>query len=246
MNIILFTLLALIAEVIGTIGGFGSSMFFVPLAGFFFDMKTVLGITAIFHVFSNISKLFLFRRTIDWRVTLAFGIPSVIFVILGAWLTTVISFRFDQLVLGVFLIVFSTILLARPGFRLQPSVTTSTIGGGLAGFLAGFVGTGGAVRGLCMAAYDLEKNLFVGTSAAIDLGVDVSRAVIYTQSGYVSQAGYQLILALVGVSLVGSYIGKVLLQKIDQEDFRRIVLLLILAVGITVLVKAAWPLLNAS
>ncbi|MBS1617087.1 MAG: sulfite exporter TauE/SafE family protein [Bacteroidetes bacterium] len=246
MNIILFTLLALIAEVIGTIGGFGSSMFFVPLAGFFFDMKTVLGITAIFHVFSNISKLFLFRRTIDWRVTLAFGIPSVIFVILGAWLTTVISFRFDQLVLGVFLIVFSTILLARPGFRLQPSVTTSTIGGGLAGFLAGFVGTGGAVRGLCMAAYDLEKNLFVGTSAAIDLGVDVSRAVIYTQSGYVSQAGYQLILALVGVSLVGSYIGKVLLQKIDQESFRRIVLLLILAVGITVLVKAAWPLLNAS
>lgn len=246
MNIILFTLLALIAEVIGTIGGFGSSMFFVPLAGFFFDMKTVLGITAIFHVFSNISKLFLFRRTIDWRVTLAFGIPSVIFVILGAWLTTVISFRFDQLVLGVFLIVFSATLLARPGFRLQPSVTTSTIGGGLAGFLAGFVGTGGAVRGLCMAAYDLEKNLFVGTSAAIDLGVDVSRAVIYTQSGYVSQAGYQLILALVGVSLVGSYIGKVLLQKIDQESFRRIVLLLILAVGITVLVKAAWPLLSAS
>ncbi len=246
MNIILFTLLALIAEVIGTIGGFGSSMFFVPLAGFFFDMKTVLGITAIFHVFSNISKLFLFRRTIDWRVTLAFGIPSVIFVILGAWLTTVISFRFDQLVLGVFLIVFSATLLARPGFRLQPSVATSTVGGGLAGFLAGFVGTGGAVRGLCMAAYDLEKNLFVGTSAAIDLGVDVSRAVIYTESGYVSQTGYQLILALVGVSLLGSYIGKVLLQKIDQENFRRIVLLLILAVGITVLVKAAWPLLSAS
>lgn len=97
-----------------------------------------------------------------------------------------------------------------------------------------------------MAAYDLEKNLFVGTSAAIDLGVDVSRAVIYTESGYVSQTGYQLILALVGVSLLGSYIGKVLLQKIDQENFRRIVLLLILAVGITVLVKAAWPLLSAS
>ncbi|MBS1624466.1 MAG: sulfite exporter TauE/SafE family protein [Bacteroidetes bacterium] len=246
MNIILFTLLALIAEVIGTIGGFGSSMFFVPLASFFFDMKSVLGITAIFHVFSNISKLVLFRATIDWRVALAFGIPSVIFVILGAWLTTVISFRFDQLVLGIFLIVFSSILLARPAFRLQPSLATSTVGGGLAGFLAGFVGTGGAVRGLCMAAYDLEKNLFVGTSAAIDLGVDVSRAVIYTESGYVSGTGYQLIIALIVVSVLGSYIGKLLLQKIDQENFRRIVLLLILAVGLTVLGKAVWPLITTS
>ncbi|MBS1683566.1 MAG: sulfite exporter TauE/SafE family protein [Bacteroidetes bacterium] len=246
MNIILFTLLALIAEVIGTIGGFGSSMFFVPLASFFFDMKSVLGITAIFHVFSNISKLVLFRATIDWRVALAFGIPSVIFVILGAWLTTVISFRFDQLVLGIFLIVFSSILLARPAFRLRPSLATSTVGGGLAGFLAGFVGTGGAVRGLCMAAYDLEKNLFVGTSAAIDLGVDVSRAVIYTESGYVSGTGYQLIIALIVVSALGSYIGKLLLQKIDQENFRRIVLLLILAVGLTVLGKAVWPLITTS
>lgn len=246
MNIILFTLLALIAEVIGTIGGFGSSMFFVPIAGFFFDMKTVLGITAIFHVFSNISKLVLFRRHIDWRVTLAFGVPSVILVIMGAWLTTVISFRFDQLVLGVFLIVFSATLLARPSFHLRPSLATSTVGGGLAGFLAGFVGTGGAVRGLCMAAYDLEKNLFVGTSAAIDLGVDVSRAVIYTESGYVSQAGYQLIIALILVSVVGSYIGKILLQKIEQENFRRIVLLLILAVGITVLIKSAWPLITTA
>lgn len=246
MNIILFTLLALIAEVIGTIGGFGSSMFFVPLASFFFDMKSVLGITAIFHVFSNISKLVLFRATIDWRVALAFGIPSVIFVILGAWLTTVISFRFDQLVLGIFLIVFSSMLLARPAFRLQPSLATSTVGGGLAGFLAGFVGTGGAVRGLCMAAYDLEKNLFVGTSAAIDLGVDVSRAVIYTESGYVSGTGYQLIIALIVVSVLGSYIGKLLLQKIDQENFRRIVLLLILAVGLTVLGKAVWPLITTS
>ncbi len=246
MNIILFTLLALIAEVIGTIGGFGSSMFFVPIAGFFFDMKTVLGITAIFHVFSNISKLVLFRRHIDWRVTLAFGIPSVVFVIIGAWLTTVISFRFDQLVLGIFLITFSATLLARPSFHLRPSLTTSTVGGGLAGFLAGFVGTGGAVRGLCMAAYDLEKNLFVGTSAAIDLGVDVSRAVIYTESGYVSQAGYQLIIALILVSVVGSYIGKILLQKIEQENFRRIVLLLILAVGITVLIKSAWPLITTA
>ncbi|MDP1803330.1 MAG: sulfite exporter TauE/SafE family protein, partial [Bacteroidota bacterium] len=32
--LIYFILLALFAEVIGTVGGFGSSLFFVPIAGF--------------------------------------------------------------------------------------------------------------------------------------------------------------------------------------------------------------------
>lgn len=62
MSIIVFGILALLAEIIGTIGGFGSSLFFVPIAQFFFDTKTVLGLTAVFHVFSNSSKLFLFIK----------------------------------------------------------------------------------------------------------------------------------------------------------------------------------------
>lgn len=66
----IFVLAALISEIIGTIGGFGSSVFFVPLAGLFFDFQTVLAITAIFHVFSNSTKLILFRSQIDYKLLL--------------------------------------------------------------------------------------------------------------------------------------------------------------------------------
>ena len=41
---LLFLALALLADVAGTLGGLGSSVFFVPMAGFFFDFETVLGI----------------------------------------------------------------------------------------------------------------------------------------------------------------------------------------------------------
>ena len=58
----LFLLLALLAEIVGTISGFGSSILFVPLASYFIDFKLVLGITAVFHVFSNLSKIFLFQK----------------------------------------------------------------------------------------------------------------------------------------------------------------------------------------
>ncbi|MCW5907250.1 MAG: sulfite exporter TauE/SafE family protein [Chitinophagales bacterium] len=245
MLIALFVLLAIVAEIIGTVGGFGSSLFFVPVAQFFFDMKTVLGITAVFHVFSNLVKLILFRKTIDLRLTLLFGIPSILFVILGAWLATKMSFRFDQIILAVFLIVFSSILLAFPDLKVRANAQSSVLGGSVAGLLAGYIGTGGAIRGLSLAAYNLEKNLFVGTSAAIDMGVDLSRSIIYVKSGFITKENYYLIPMLVVVSVVGSYIGKLLLGRINQESFRKIVLSLILIIGIVMLIRSAIPFVNA-
>jgi len=236
--IFVFALLALIAEIIGTIGGFGSSLFFVPIAGLFFDFKTVLGITAVFHVFSNLSKLVLFRKTIDWKLSLLFGIPSVLFVILGAWLTNVVSFRYDQLLLASFLVLFSTLLLIKPDFKLNADKLSSITGGSIAGFLAGFIGTGGAVRGLSLAAYNLEKSVFVGTSAAIDMGVDLSRTVVYVSNDFLKPSDYYLLPVLFIVSAIGSYVGKILLGKINQENFRKTVLGLILGVGIFLLIRS--------
>jgi len=58
---LLFLALALLAEILGTLGGFGSSVFFVPIANLFFDFESVLDITALFHLSGNLSKLGLFR-----------------------------------------------------------------------------------------------------------------------------------------------------------------------------------------
>jgi uncharacterized membrane protein YfcA len=243
--IAVFVALARVAEIIGTVGGFGSSLFFVPVAQFFFDMKTVLGITAVFHVFSNLVKLILFRKTIDLKLSLLFGIPSILFVILGAWLTTKLSFRFDQIILAMFLVTFSSVMLIWPTLKVKANALSSITGGSIAGLLAGFIGTGGAVRGLSLAAYNLEKNLFVGTSAAIDMGVDLSRAVIYLENGFVTKENYYLVPILAVVSVVGSYIGKLLLNRINQDSFRKIVLGLILLIGLVMLIRSAIPFIEA-
>lgn len=235
MFILIFGFLAILAEILGTIGGFGSSLFFVPLASFFFDIKTVLGITALFHVFSNISKLLLFHKTIDWPMAFRMGVPAVITVIIGAWLTTVTSLIYAQLILAFFLILFSLLMLLKPQFRLDQSTGTIIGGGAASGFLAGFTGTGGAVRGLALAVFNLEKNFFVGTSAAIDMGVDLSRSIVYTKSGYIHKDSVSLLMVLVPVSLAGSYIGKRLLLSIPQERFKTLVLAMVLLVGITLL-----------
>src|SRR6056300_538603 len=102
-----FLVLALIAEIIGTVGGFGSSVFFVPLGNFYFDFQSVLGLTAIFHLSSNLSKIFLFKKGLDKKFLLTIGVPSVIFVILGGFLSNVFESFYLEIFLGVFLVGFS-------------------------------------------------------------------------------------------------------------------------------------------
>ena len=235
MSALLFLVLALVSEVAGTIAGFGSSVFFVPLAGFFFDFHEVLALTSILHVFSNTAKLILFRHAVQWRLLLLLGIPSTLLVILGAWLSTRLEFKYTELILGLFLIVFSAFFLVRPKAKLSANPFNAVAAGGAAGFLAGLIGTGGAIRGLALGAFDLEKNVFVATSAAIDSGVDFSRMIVYLRSGFLAAGSFWLVPALLIVAFSGSYAGKLLLNKIQQQSFRRIVLVLVLLIGLTTL-----------
>jgi uncharacterized protein len=111
MFTVLFFLIALLAEIVGTVAGFGSSVFSVPLAGFFFDFHQVLALTSILHVSSNAAKLVFFGRHVRLRLLLLLGLLSVAGVIIGAYLSTKLQLKFDQLVLGLFLIAFSLFLL---------------------------------------------------------------------------------------------------------------------------------------
>ncbi len=224
----LFVLLAYVAEVLGTISGFGSSILFVPVASLFFDFKSVLGITAIFHIFSNLSKIALFRKGIQKDVAIKLGFPAIAFVLLGAYLTTFMPTSQIELVMNFVLVLMAIYLLVRFNKPIKQSDKNLYLGGIASGFIAGIAGSGGAIRGLTLAAFQMPKDIFIATSALIDLGVDFSRAVVYTSNGYFKQEFFILVPFLVLVSWFGSYSGKMILAKTSELTFRYIVLVVIL------------------
>lgn len=227
-----FLILALLAEVLGTVGGFGSSVFFVPVANFYFDFQSVLGITALFHLSSNVTKIAFFRKGLDKRLLFYLGIPAIIFVSIGAFLSKYINPSMLGLILGVFLIILSLIFLIFKNLVVKDSNRNAITGGILSGLSAGLLGTGGAIRGITMAAFKMDKATFIATSAAIDFGVDASRAVIYYYNGYMHQKHLYIAGLLLIVAIVGTWIGKRILAYFSQEQFRTLVLVLILIIGI--------------
>ncbi len=239
-HLVLFILLALLAEILGTVGGFGSSLFFVPIASYFLDFHSVLGVTALFHVSSNISKIALFRQGIDKKMVLYLGIPAVIFVVLGAYCSQFVNTKYLELALSIFLIGLSVSFLLMPKLEVQATLPNAVGGGVLSGFIAGLLGTGGAIRGIVLAAFNMKMEVFIATSALIDLGIDASRSIVYSVQGFVHYDDLYLIPILLVVSILGTLIGKFILSKISEEQFKKIVLVLILITGLLSLVRVIW------
>ena len=239
-NIILFIFLALLAEILGTIGGFGSSVFFVPIASLFLDFQSVLGITAIFHVSSNITKIVFFKHGFDKGLILKVGIPALVFVVIGAYFSKYIDVKKLEIGLAIFLIVTSLAFLLIKNLSLKPTTVNSLLGGTFSGLMAGLIGTGGSIRGITLAAFNLKTEVFIATSAIIDLGVDSSRAVMYYINGFVHYHDFYLLPFLIIASIVGTYIGKLILAKVSQQTFKNMVLVLLLITGIFSISRAVF------
>jgi uncharacterized membrane protein YfcA len=234
---IAFFFFSLLAEVIGTLGGFGSSVFFVPIANFYFDFHTVLGLTALFHLSSNLSKIALFKKGLDRKLLINIGIPSVIFVIIGGLLAKYLNSTVLEIILGIFLISLSLLFLIKKNLAIPPKPKQSIIGGSLSGFSAGVLGTGGAIRGITMAAFNMEKSAFIATSAFIDFAIDATRTLVYYQNGFIHTHDLKYIPVLFTVGLLGTYLGRYLLKYIPQARFKQISLGLILIIGLVTLLK---------
>jgi uncharacterized membrane protein YfcA len=174
----------------------------------------------------------LFRQGLDKKLLLYIGLPSALFVILGGLLSKYLQGYWLEILLGVFLVAMSLIFLLKKDLIIPPNKKNATLGGVLSGFTAGLLGTGGAIRGLTMAAFNLEKSVFIATSAAIDMMIDLTRTVVYYKNGFIHQHDMVYVPFLFVIGLVGSYLGKQLLAYIPQVKFRMISLILILLIGL--------------
>ncbi len=120
---------------------------------------------------------------------------------------------------------------------MTPSLPNALGGGTLSGLFAGLLGTGGAIRGITLAAYDLQIETFIATSAIIDLGIDSTRSFVYYLNGYIKYESLYLIPLLGVASVIGTYVGKLILKRITQKQFKNIVLILVLLTGLITLWK---------
>jgi len=236
MEILLISVVVIIAGGIGTLTGFGTSTIMVPVMLLFYPVPQTLFFVGIIHFFGNVWKLLLFRKGLRWRLILSFGIPGIAATFLGASLVFNVPTAVLSRVLGSFLILYVVYLFTKSSFKVKPSLVFGACGGALSGFFAGVFGIGGAVRGLFLTAFDLPKAVYIATAGAIALFIDATRLTTYFSNG--ARLPMLLLYGLplfIPASFLGAAIAKRIVDIIPQEQFRKIVAVFLLLMGIKLL-----------
>jgi len=234
---VIFLIASFFAATGATLAGFGSSALLIPVAFSFFDLRTAIFLVACFHLFNNLFKIRLFWKKIDFRTFFNFGIPSICFAFGGAALIAILPIDVISKILAVFLIMYAVYSLFKPKLAVKKSQWTAILGGSLSGFFAGLIGLGGAIRSSFLVAFDFPKEVYVATSAMIAVVIDFTRIPTYILTGSVqARSELYLIPFLIVSAYFGVKLGKILLSRIDQQTFRRIVSIALLLVGLKLLI----------
>lgn len=236
MEDILFFITAFVSEIVGAVAGFGSSTVFLPLALFFVDFKTALILVAISHLFGNLGRINFFKHGLDKNIIITFGIPSVILSFVGASVIDMISQDLLKVILGIFLIILSLLFLIKPDLKFSTNTRTIVAGGGISGFITGLVGTGGALRATFLTGFNLDKTKYIATAAVVALATDAIRIPSYISQGFLLEQYLYYIPILLITALGGSFIGRKIVNRIDQKKFRKIVLITIILVSMNFII----------
>lgn len=238
-HIIVF-LVAIVAGAVAAVSGFGIGSLLTPVFAGRYGTKLAVAIVSVPHLLATAARFSRLRQHLDRRVFLNFGILSAAGGLAGALLNAHANSRSLAIVFGC-LLVFAAIS-GLTGFidRLRFGTRIAWLAGGLSGFFGGLVGNQGGIRSAALLGFDIRKEALVATATAVALIVDGARMPVYlaVESRGVLSA-WPLLLIAVGGVLLGTFWGVGLLRRIPERTFRKLLYLLILALGIYMVIRGA-------
>jgi uncharacterized membrane protein YfcA len=229
--------------------GFGLGTLMLPVFSIFFPLPIAIGATAVVHLSNNLFKFGLVYKHIHYPTLLRFGIPALIFALVGSFLLKFIGdidivhsyemyghlfeMTYLKIVIGSLMLFFAWFDLDPRFANLQVKKEWIPLGGALSGFFGGVSGHQGAFRSAFLTKAGLTKEQFIGTSNAIALIIDLSRIIVYIETiNFAALSDEKGILgAGILFAFVGTYFGKELVKKTTLKGIQKVAGALLFLLG---------------
>ncbi len=231
-----------IAQIVYVTFGFGSGLIAVgTLALLFPELKDVVVLLLFLNLPAEGSVVASSWRTVRWRGIASLGVGIVIGIPLGAALLKHGESTLVLALLGGFLVAAGTAFLALPGRRpIRWPLWSGPPVGVLSGLLTGLFGTGGPPLIIYYHLGGLDKTAFRGNLMTIFLLKTVIRVPAYFIAGLVTIPRLWSSLFTLPAVLLGIWIGHRIHVRLSDDTFRKLVSLLLGAIGILLLLRIGW------
>jgi uncharacterized membrane protein YfcA len=176
-------------------------------------------------------------HALDWRKVMPFVVSGAVGVPVGALLLSSINPAYMRVGIGVLLVVYSVYSLARPVFKPVHAGLPADLGiGFLNGLLGGLTGLSGVFITIWCQVKGWPKDAQRAVFQPVLFLVLAMSAVSLAIAGALTAETIKLFVLGLPVLFAGIWSGLKLYGKLDDAAFRKIILLLLLVSGLTLIV----------
>ncbi|WP_240644298.1 sulfite exporter TauE/SafE family protein [Antribacter gilvus] len=203
------------------LGGLG--MVAAALFALVVPAKDSTGAVLLLLLTGDLVAIWAYRRHADFRLIASLIVPVLLGIGLGAVFLALVDDLAMKRTIGAILLVLLVLSLWRD--RLPSGTRAAGICyAGLAGFTTMVANAGGPPMHLYLLAAKFEKWRFLGTTAWFFFAVNVIKLPISVGLGVVRTDTVALWAVLAPLVLVGAWLGRLLIGRIDQAVFEKLVI----------------------
>lgn len=213
LTVLLVVLIAFGTAMLHSVSGFGGGLLLAICLAPILGVKETVPVTAVAMLVSNVSRLWLFRRAVEWRMVTTILLCALPGIVTGAVVYVRLPVHGVAAVLGVFLLVTVALRHAavlrsrRPGLRGLGLVAVPF------GFISGTTFGAGMMLVPFMLSAGLVGEQFVAVAAAIGVGLNVTKAIIFGFSPLLTGA-LAVTGLLIGLAMIpGTYTGRWIVRR---------------------------------
>lgn len=232
-------LVVLLGYTVLGLGGFGSALVAMPLLALLLPIKLVVPLMLMLDFVGMLTNGLKLRRDLDRSEVVAILPWLLIGVIGGVTALVILPARALLAALGVLIIGYGLqTLRARPG-RKPVARWWSVPAGLFGGLIGGMFGTGGAIFAMYYTARIPDLTRMRATMSAVFVVSTGTRLLLFLVSGLLFNAQMWLSFAgLLPMVFIGLYVGHRLHGRLTPAQIARLLSLLLLGSGVSVLTKA--------
>lgn len=228
---------ALVASTLAAVAGFGGAAVLLPILVASFGMREAIPILTVAQLIGNGSRVWFNRRELDWRVVAWFAVGGIPLALIGGMLFARAPIPLLSRLLGLFLILVVVWRHARPKASTKPPLWSFSLIGAGASFLSAMLGSVGPIMAPFFLAFGLVKGAYIGTEALSTVVMHVFKLIAYHQSSILPMHAVLAGLAIGPVMILGSYLGKRIVDRLPERVFVWIIETTLLIAGIGFLWK---------
>lgn len=236
---------ALGASAVAALTGTGGGVLLLPVMVAIFGVRDAVPMYTVAQLVGNLSRVFFNRKQIRLPVVGWFSVGAIPMAVLGA---LAFSFTPESMLirlLGGFLLV--SVLLHRAageGFRKQSARWFVAVGG-IVAFISALVGSAGPFLAPIFTAFGLTRGAYIGTEALSTAVMHITKLSTYGCTGVLTGIALVMGAALGPVMILGSWIGKRMMDRISDKVFLRLVDAVVIVFGVLFLSRGSAGLARA-